>query len=541
MEERRVRRYGRGQTNTLLPLRTAETRIRRLSNTISCWYCDYKISALNVPLFRFGRRHAGFLRVWFSIGVGFTLTALVVVTLILLWVLGSSLQIFRGNTELSNILSSIIFGFSPRVYALRLSLADASYLLLSTLISISVHEFGHALAAASEGIQVEYIAIFVAVLFPGALVAFNYELLQILERFAALRLYCAGIWHNAVCCAACGLVLFLLPLILCPFYMHGNRPMVFDVPSTSPLSGYLSPGDVIMSLDGKHIHNEQEWMEMTSVIHERALQHSNHSENSIGFAMIHNRKGYCVPTSLIEESKKIHLVYNQSSCPDDLTEFVAIQCYGSSKLDDVSNGDDHLNKRESRLCLKATDVVKLNKCSDGWVTEITNGSSCICSQDETCLSPVELPGLIWAEITYSSPYSPECLQVGRKSFPHSETADFTEDNCGGTFVFVGDVISMAHSIHLTSYQPRWAFGWSAYIPKVLEKSLIFTFQVSLTLALLNSLPVYFLDGESILEAALCHFTLLGPRKRAEFLRACLLGGTIICVLAFVRIFFFNFL
>ncbi|KAG8633815.1 hypothetical protein MANES_18G124500v8 [Manihot esculenta] len=382
MEERRVRRYGRGQTNTLLPLRTAETRIRRLSNTISCWYCDYKISALNVPLFRFGRRHAGFLRVWFSIGVGFTLTALVVVTLILLWVLGSSLQIFRGNTELSNILSSIIFGFSPRVYALRLSLADASYLLLSTLISISVHEFGHALAAASEGIQVEYIAIFVAVLFPGALVAFNYELLQILERFAALRLYCAGIWHNAVCCAACGLVLFLLPLILCPFYMHGNRPMVFDVPSTSPLSGYLSPGDVIMSLDGKHIHNEQEWMEMTSVIHERALQHSNHSENSIGFAMIHNRKGYCVPTSLIEESKKIHLVYNQSSCPDDLTEFVAIQCYGSSKLDDVSNGDDHLNKRESRLCLKATDVVKLNKCSDGWVTEITNGSSCICSQVE---------------------------------------------------------------------------------------------------------------------------------------------------------------
>lgn len=83
MEERRVRRYGRGQTNTLLPLRTAETRIRRLSNTISCWYCDYKISALNVPLFRFGRRHAGFLRVWFSIGVGFTLTALVVVTLVI--------------------------------------------------------------------------------------------------------------------------------------------------------------------------------------------------------------------------------------------------------------------------------------------------------------------------------------------------------------------------------------------------------------------------------------------------------------------------
>lgn len=50
----------------------------------------------------------------------------------------------------------------------------------------------------SEGIQLEYIAIFLAILFPGALVAFNYELLQAKPRATALRVYCAGIWHNAV-------------------------------------------------------------------------------------------------------------------------------------------------------------------------------------------------------------------------------------------------------------------------------------------------------------------------------------------------------
>lgn len=43
----------------------------------------------------------------------------------------------------------------------------------------------------------EYIAVFFAVLFPGALVAFNQDLLQSLPRFAVLRVYCAGIWHNA--------------------------------------------------------------------------------------------------------------------------------------------------------------------------------------------------------------------------------------------------------------------------------------------------------------------------------------------------------
>ena len=51
--------------------------------------------------------------------------------------------------------------------------------------------------ASSEGIQIEYVAVFLAVLFPGALVAFNYELLQALPSFATLRIYCAGIWHNA--------------------------------------------------------------------------------------------------------------------------------------------------------------------------------------------------------------------------------------------------------------------------------------------------------------------------------------------------------
>ncbi|KAI3965939.1 hypothetical protein MKX01_010896 [Papaver californicum] len=50
----------------------------------------------------------------------------------------------------------------------------------------------------SEGVHIEYIAIFLATLFPGALVAFNYETLQSVPQFAVLRIYCAGIWHNAV-------------------------------------------------------------------------------------------------------------------------------------------------------------------------------------------------------------------------------------------------------------------------------------------------------------------------------------------------------
>jgi S2P endopeptidase len=98
-------------------------------------------------------------------------------------------------------------------------------------------------------------------------------------------------------------------------------------------------------------------------------------------------------------------------------------------------------------------------------------------------------GLSWVEITYSRSFSAECLQLGRNSFSDSKTSELLESKCHGSFVFVGDVMSMAHSVHLTAYRPRWAFHIGTYLPDVLERVLICTFQVSLTLALLNSLPV----------------------------------------------------
>ncbi|CAL5412776.1 unnamed protein product [Camellia sinensis] len=540
MEGRRVRRFGRVQTRTLLPLH-----IKRLSNTVSCWYCDVKTSAFNDPLFRLGRTYSRYLRVWFAAGIGFSLTAMLGVCMILLWELARVLHLYDGNAWLSRLLSGSLFGIFPSGFGLSVSVTDVGYMCISTIISVSAHEFGHALAAASkmwtyrciesiisvgssEGIQIEYVAVFLAVLFPGALVAFNYELLQALPSFATLRIYCAGIWHNAACCALCGLALFLLPLILYPFYIHGESPMVLDVSSTSSLSGFLSPGDLIMSLDGIRIHNAQEWMEMAAHIHEKTLQNSN---VSIDFRnMIANgKKGYCVPSSLIEASKDIQLTDDQSTCPNEFTAFTSMPCFNSNMLDKGSIEGD---SREVMYCLIAKDIVKLKKCGDGWGNFANNKSSCLCS---------EAPGLTWVEITYSSPYTLECWQNGGKSFAGVKSLNFEETSCGGTFVFIGDVISMAHSVRLTAYRPRWMFSFGALLPNVLEKILVCTFHFSLALALLNSLPVYFLDGESILEVTLCYMRLLSPRMKGRVLQLCLLGGTLISILAFLRIVLFTIL
>ncbi|XP_031107712.1 membrane-bound transcription factor site-2 protease homolog [Ipomoea triloba] len=516
MEGRRMRRSGRGQSNqTVLPLRAA----RRLSNTISCWYCDFKFSMLNEPLFLFGRRYSRYFRSWFSMGVGFSLAALLGVTLILLWEMGKLLHLYNGETQFVTLLSGSLFG---GLSGLTISLADIGYLCISTIVSVSVHELGHALAAASEGIQMEYIAVFLAVLFPGALVAFNDEILQALPKSAALRIYCAGIWHNAGLCAVCAISLFILPLIFYPVYIHGEGPMVLDVASTSPLSRYLSPNDVIHSVDGIRINTVQEWLQIATSLTMQEYQ-GNYSafKTSSG-------TGYCVPYSLLEKRIHVQLRGNETTCPNDLIAFVATSC-PELRL----SGDWRM---ENMYCLYAKDILKLEKCGDGWAKTSDNRSSCLCSQEESCLAPVLLPGIAWVEITYLRPFMPGCHQFQRTHFLDDKNSDFGDKGCFQSFLFIGDVESLLDSVHMTSYQPRWPTKFGAQFPNVLEKLLMLVFHVSLTLALLNSLPVYFLDGESILELMLQYLRFLSPRKRRVALKCCLLGGTFISTL----IIFWNF-
>ncbi|RDX66742.1 Membrane-bound transcription factor site-2 protease-like protein, partial [Mucuna pruriens] len=360
-----------------------------------------------------------------------------------------------------------------------------------------------------------------------------------------------------LCCAACGLALFLLPMILFPFYSSCHSPMVYHflwflyimlfliacwwlhmrqvltVPPTSPLSGYLAPGDVILSVDNAPIRNAQEWLKLNSLTYNVKLNNVNVSQRSGDFGVLNKMKGYCVPSFMMEESKIIELLENQHACPGELTAFVKSLCYANVTPDDGQSETGLLNRGWSMYCLNAKDVVKYNRCGDDWGLATTKRGGCTCSQDEFCLAPVQEPGLVWVEIAYSSP-SHECLSHVQNRFPFSETSGVKETNCGGTFIFVGDVISMAHSIQLTSYQPRWGPQIVAYFPNILERILIWTFHVSLALALLNGLPVYFLDGESILDATLSHFTSLSPRKRNKVLRLCLLGGLLSSIIVCLR-------
>ncbi|KAK8542380.1 hypothetical protein V6N13_137046 [Hibiscus sabdariffa] len=219
------------------------------------------------------------------------------------------------------------------------------------------------------------------------------------------------------------------------------------------------------------MHEVQDWMNMTALLDKNILQNSRDFHYLKDFGAVDSRKGYCVPNALYEDSRNVQLAKNQSVCPYDFTAFVKIHCFDPGKSVDVVDEDGGLGRRENELCLNKKKILSILK------------------NDESCLSPVQFPGLTRVEITYSRPYSTQCSQLKSSLSDSNTSSDASEQTCGGTFLFVGDVISMAHSVQLTEYQPRRGVFLGKHHPNKLEKILICTFHASLALALLNSLPV----------------------------------------------------
>uniref|UniRef100_A0A1D1XKR9 Membrane-bound transcription factor site-2 protease n=2 Tax=Anthurium amnicola TaxID=1678845 RepID=A0A1D1XKR9_9ARAE len=329
-------------------------------------------------------------------------------------------------------------------------------------------------------------------------------------------------------------------MLLYPFYVHGERPMVLSVSPVSPLSGYLSYGDIIVSLDGSDIYNPREWVEKMTHLDIQMLNQSYHSSYPKISQTVSGGKGYCVPSFWVDEERAFQSMYDEISCPDDLTAFVSIPCCTSHLLDGESCNDSCRNTTRRNYCFPPKDIIKFKKCGDGWQT-LKTAQSCQCLQDECCLTPVQNRGVIWVEVAFSRPHS-KCLKDGRnatamdvKSFVSGSAA------CLETFVFIGDTVSIVNSIKLSAYRPRWESGtFGAYLPNFLEKVLVSMFRVSASLALLNSMPVFLLDGESILEVGLCYITWLGPRIRHQVVRLLLSGGSLLFAIALSRAFFFIF-
>ncbi|KAA0200005.1 Membrane-bound transcription factor site-2 protease [Fasciolopsis buskii] len=104
----------------------------------------------------------------------------------------------------------------------NLPLNQLGFYMLTLLLCAFLHEAGHALAALRERVRLHGFGIFLFGIYPGAYVDLNTADLQSLTPFGQLRIYCAGVWHNAVIAMISVAVFYAMPWILSPVYQTGT-------------------------------------------------------------------------------------------------------------------------------------------------------------------------------------------------------------------------------------------------------------------------------------------------------------------------------
>ena len=74
------------------------------------------------------------------------------------------------------------------------------HVLFAIIISVVLHEIGHALACIAENGSIHHVGILSFAVLPGAFVNMD---LERVANWGRVRIFCAGIWHNLIICAIC--------------------------------------------------------------------------------------------------------------------------------------------------------------------------------------------------------------------------------------------------------------------------------------------------------------------------------------------------
>jgi len=194
-----------------------------------------------VGFFDWFARYRRFFRFYGTIGVAMVVVVSVMMTAMLIISLQTTLVQKPAPTavnELRNVLAIPgLNDFIPLTIAV----------LIGLIITMVVHEFGHAILCRIEGIRVRAMGILIPVIPIGAFVEPDEEDQENTKGLAKMRMFGAGITNNIVLGVCC----FLLLIFLLGFAVPLATPLVSGVYVDSPayVAG-LPPDSVIMEVNG---------------------------------------------------------------------------------------------------------------------------------------------------------------------------------------------------------------------------------------------------------------------------------------------------
>ena len=213
------------------------------------WHTDRFNS---VPSDSFVRSHSSKIAAWFTCGAYLGIIIMFSSVLILIYTFISS---FVKETGDSKILTPVVPG-------VNLPNSQIIPYLLTLLISGIFHEFGHALAAAREGVSMYGSGLFLFLIYPAAFVDLNTQALKRCDAFQRLRIFCAGVWHNCILMVGAYVLWTALPFLLFFFgYVKEHAVTVTSVEPGSALMNQVLPGTKLYSINNCIVPDKVAWGE----------------------------------------------------------------------------------------------------------------------------------------------------------------------------------------------------------------------------------------------------------------------------------------
>jgi len=200
----------------------------------------------NVAFFDYFRRHTGFWRIYGTLGA--VLVVVISIAMTVMLVLGVHNSMMNppppeGIFEPHNLFAIPgVNDFLPLTFAV----------LIGLIVTLVVHEFGHAILCRVENIRVQSMGLLIAVIPIGAFVEPDGEEVEAASRSERIRMYGAGITNNIIV----GLVCFAAIVGLMGMAVPLSTPMIQGVYADSPadMAG-LSQNSVIYAVNGMTVES----------------------------------------------------------------------------------------------------------------------------------------------------------------------------------------------------------------------------------------------------------------------------------------------
>jgi len=363
----------------------------------------------------------------------------------------------------------------------NLPASHAILVFFALLISGMIHEFGHALASAREHVSIHGAGVFLTYIFPGAFVSISTIELANCDLLPRMRILCAGVWHNLILCITSALMVFSAPIFLKVGYYEG----VCVVQSPDVLKGGLLPGDRIIQINQC-----------------RADQDLFGCLRKEGGSSHYMNRGYCVD--------KGNLTIDHQSC-DICSRDGRKLCYR-----ELGHFNRHLNLAP-KYCLNVKESLGSEVCSENLKCWDSNSGSL--DNDKVCMKihpyskfitipetnerieVVSNAKIIQVVVTRDHNSQPDIQnhknnhQDDQRAFQKSLLEKYP------SVIYFGLLDEFLQQLDTTEYCSR-GWIWPAFLPDLILTMLKYVFAISGGLMVLNSLPVYSLDGYLILESLL---------------------------------------